>query len=112
MICTTAEESSGKELKLYQQPGTYLHGMQGLGGVEVARHSVRGMCRMVRKLPGEKLLYQTCSRQEGQPHGNSEYNQVARFQICSQSGSQKAVWASETIFCNTLEQKRHHFGSH
>ena len=46
--------------------------MHGLGGVEMARQSVGGLCRMLRKLLREKLSHQTNSRQEGQVGGNSE----------------------------------------
>lgn len=44
----------------------------------------------------QELAHQASSRQEGLWGRNSEYQQVALFQMCSQRRSQTVVWASET----------------
>lgn len=44
----------GNNSSYISSQGPDLRDMQGLGGVEVARPSVGEMCRMLRKLLGEK----------------------------------------------------------
>lgn len=73
-----------------------LHGTQGLGAVETERQRVGRLHTGLRKLPGVSPAHQASSRQEGLWGRNSEYQQVALFQMCSQRRSQTVVWASET----------------